>query len=47
MKQNQKTKQLKWTKPTVKSISFQELSSLITVSACSKYVYYPCMYNMK
>lgn len=43
---NPKKEQSKWTKPTVKSISFQELSSLITAAACSWYLG-PCSYHMR
>lgn len=46
MSKQRKTQQKKWSKPTIKSITFQELSSLITVSACSAYAS-PCLRNMR
>lgn len=46
-KQATTKKELKWVKPSIKTISFQQLSSLITASACSRFGAFPCRKNMR
>lgn len=50
MKVKKKTKKqikIKWVKPAIKTISFQEMQSVIIASACSQYGEMPCRLNFR
>lgn len=40
-------KQIKWAKPQIRTISFQDLKSTVNASACSDYVRLPCRRNVR